>query len=283
MNSRVMWLYAALAAIVAGPALAGGAGGSAQVRVHSTTNSSVKVIVQTRKQDGSASVQVFDRDGAGLVEEGNSPGGAAKVTWLGVSTETSSDEVRAQLSLDPGVGLTVFGVVPESPAAKAGLQNHDILVRFGDQILMDPDQLRNLVRAKKAGDSATLTYRRKGKEASATVTLAERDERESDGPQVINLGDFSLDVQKIIGSMPQPGSPASGSIFHFSTNWSFGSGGGGGAGSGGNVITFGGVDNGGCDPAEVVKSLKLDDAKIRQIVEDALKAASQAQQPDKQR
>jgi hypothetical protein len=49
------------------------------------------------------------------------------------------------------------------------------------------------------------------------------------------------------------------------------------------VITFGGVDNGGCDPAEVVKSLKLDDAKIRQIVEDALKAASQAQQPDKQR
>lgn len=285
MNSRVMWANAALAALVAGPALAGGASGSTQVRVHSTTNSSVKVIVQTRKPDGAACVQVFDRTGGAADAEGNSTAEAALVTWLGVSTETSSDELRAQLSLDPGVGLTVFGVVPESPAAKAGLQNHDILVRFGDQILMDPDQLRNLVRARKAGDRATLTYLRKGKEAAATVTLAERAEGESDSPQVINLGDFSFDVQKIIGQMPQLGSHTAGSSFHFSTNWSFGaaSGGGSAAGSGSNVITIVGCDTGGCDPAEVMKNLKLDDAKIRQVVEDALKAASQAQQQGKRK
>jgi membrane-associated protease RseP (regulator of RpoE activity) len=265
MRNGFTWAGAALAALVAGQASAGGP----QVRVHSTTNVSAKVIVHTVAADGTQKTQVFGGGGASRAAAAASEAGAL-VTWLGVTTEASSDELRAQLSLGPGVGLTVFGVAPEGPAAQAGLKEHDVLVRFDDQILMDPDQLKNLVRAKKSGERAKLTFLRKGREESAEATLSEREEAEQGEAQVIQLGDISLDVESLMRDLPKFSGARSGAITHFSTNWSFG-------GSGGNVITIGGGD-GGCDPAEVMKNLKIDDAKIRQIVEEALKAAGQAQQ-----
>lgn len=277
MRNRLTWAGAALAALVAGPAAAG-----AQARVQCTTNVSAKVIVHTVAADGTQKTQVFGSGGAPRATA-PSAGQAAVVTWLGVTTESSSDEIRAQLALDPGVGLTVFGVAPDGPAAQAGVQEHDILLRFNDQILMDPGQLGNLVRAKKSGDRVKLTFLRKGKEQSASVTLSEREEAEAGEAQVIQLGDISLDVESLMRQLPKLGGASSGAMVHFSTNWSFGGSGGGAWGPGGSVITFGGCDGGSCDPAEIMKNLKIDDAKIRQIVEEALKAAGQAQQQGGQR
>ena len=42
--------------------------------------------------------------------------GAKPVTWLGVSTESISDEIAAQLPIDAGTGVIVQHVMPESPA-----------------------------------------------------------------------------------------------------------------------------------------------------------------------
>ena len=184
---------------------------------------------------------------------GASEAAAAKAVWLGVTTEAASDEVRSQLSLDPGVGLTVFGVTPDSPAAAAGLQNHDILVRFGDQKLMDPDQLRNLVRAKKAGDPVELTYVRKGREAKASAILAEHEVVDSDGGQVIDLGNFNLDVSKLIGRLPQ---------FDKMTSL-----------VGSNFV---GSSSSGADIATAMKNLKISDTNIARLMEEALKSIGQA-------
>src|SRR4051812_46436422 len=51
---------------------------------------------------------------------------AKEVPWLGVSTEEASEVVGAQLGLQPGDGLVVRFVEPDSPAAKAGLQQNDV-------------------------------------------------------------------------------------------------------------------------------------------------------------
>jgi hypothetical protein len=93
------------------------------------------------------------------------------VAWLGVSTTEASEALSAQLDLAPGVGLVVSYLSPGGPAAKAGLKKNDVLVRFEDQSLVHPSQLRKLVRAHKAGDTATLTYYRAGKEQQASVAL----------------------------------------------------------------------------------------------------------------
>lgn len=108
-------------------------------------------------------------------------------TWLGVATEEPSDDVRAQLPVADGTGLLVRSVVADSPAAKAGLEQNDVLVRFDDQILANSDQLRKLVGTKKDGDVVHFTYLRKGREATAEVKLGTHAEEDLTSG-VLNLG-----------------------------------------------------------------------------------------------
>jgi hypothetical protein len=93
--------------------------------------------------------------------------------WLGLSTVEASEALTAQLDLQPGVGLVVTYVVTESPAAKAGLQKHDLLVNFDDQSLVHPAQLRKLVRSRNAGDAVKLGYYRAGKLHTVSVHLGQ--------------------------------------------------------------------------------------------------------------
>lgn len=173
-----------------------------------------------------------------------------------MTTETTSDELRSQLSLDPDVGLTVFGVAPDSPAAKAGLRVHDILLRFGDQILMDPDQFANVVRARQNGDNVMLTYLRKGKETTTTVTLGERANTSNDGVEVINVGDFNVDVNKLIQQMPQLNKQLMGVVSGASASWS------------GRPTE---------DVAAMLKNLKMSDTNLNRIMEETVKAMNKAQ------
>ena len=98
-------------------------------------------------------------------------GPAKSVTWLGVAPEEISEELGAQLPLEPGSGLIVRTVLPDSPAAKAGLQKNDVLMKIDDQLLTNPSQLRTLVAAKKDGDTVKLTYFRRGQQATMDVKL----------------------------------------------------------------------------------------------------------------
>jgi hypothetical protein len=116
---------------------------------------------------------------------GGKPGGGQreKGPWIGIAMEPVQEVVRAQLPLAPGEGVVINHVVPESPAAKAGLNANDILLRFDDQIVVEPSQLRKLIAMKKPGDSVKLTYMRKGERKETNVTLVEHElEPEVKGP-----------------------------------------------------------------------------------------------------
>ncbi|MBS0660220.1 MAG: PDZ domain-containing protein [Verrucomicrobia bacterium] len=103
------------------------------------------------------------------------------VSFLGVVTVPAAGALSEQLGLPPGFGLVVENVVPDSPAAAAGLKRYDILKTAGDQKLVSPDQLAALVRATKDGEEMTLTLLRKGKEEKVTAKLVKRapEERET--------------------------------------------------------------------------------------------------------
>ncbi len=106
---------------------------------------------------------------------------AEKGPWLGIAMEPVGEVVRAQLPLAPGEGIVVSHVAAEGPAAKAGLQANDILLRFDDQILVEPTQLKKLIAMKKPGEGVKLTYLRKGAQKSADVTLIEHELEPGDG------------------------------------------------------------------------------------------------------
>jgi PDZ domain-containing protein len=130
-----------------------------------------------KKTESSASASAsVDAGGAGGSLYPGQPGGPReakrKVTWLGVAVEPVPEAVTAQLSLDKGVGLLVTHVMKDAPAAKAGIQENDVLVKLDQHILVHPAQLRTIVENKNDGDTVTLSFYRKGKEQTATATLA---------------------------------------------------------------------------------------------------------------
>src|SRR3954468_17937372 len=79
------------------------------------------------------------------------------VTFLGVETSEVPRVVSEQLGLAKGFGLVVDYIVPNGPAATAGLQPSDIIKMLNDQILVDPSQLSKLIRSYSEGTTVTLT------------------------------------------------------------------------------------------------------------------------------
>ena len=67
-------------------------------------------------------------------------------------------------------------VAPESPAAKAGLQKHDVLVELDDQLLVHPAQLAKLIRSRKDGEAIKLTFYRQGKKQAVSAKLGTKTE-----------------------------------------------------------------------------------------------------------
>lgn len=93
------------------------------------------------------------------------------VTWLGVSTEEVSEDLRAQLPIPNGAGLIVRDVVKDSPAEKAGLRINDVLIRLDDQLLINTHQFQTLIGARNEGDEIGLTLLRKGQETKVRAKL----------------------------------------------------------------------------------------------------------------
>lgn len=91
--------------------------------------------------------------------------------WLGVLCAPVDALLKTHLKLDAGV--VVEHVVPESPAAKAGVRENDILLKFGDVKLTDVECLMKAV-AKNEDREAKLSLLREGKETSLSVKPAER-------------------------------------------------------------------------------------------------------------
>src|SRR5437879_2251808 len=98
---------------------------------------------------------------------------------LSVETSQVPTVVSEQLGLSKGLGLVVEYVVPDSPAAAAGIQQNDILKMLNDQILIEPSQLRKLLQTFSDGTDVTLTILRKGQEQKVTVKLAKKERPQS--------------------------------------------------------------------------------------------------------
>ncbi|MFG2064369.1 trypsin-like peptidase domain-containing protein [Micromonospora sp. NPDC048871] len=70
-------------------------------------------------------------------------------------------------------GALINAVAPGSAAERAGLERGDVIIRFGDKVINDSNDLVGAVQAGKVGDQVEVTFQRNGAESTATVTLAE--------------------------------------------------------------------------------------------------------------
>ena len=130
------------------------------------------------------------------------------VTFLGVETSSVPRVVSEQLGLPKGFGLVVDYVVPDGPAAAAGVQQNDIIKMLNDQILMEPDQLAKLIRSYAEGTNVTLTILRKNAETKVTVKLGKKEVRSRDdmfdkhhGPDFGQMNDEMEKMKRDMGDM----------------------------------------------------------------------------------
>lgn len=94
--------------------------------------------------------------------------------WLGVGlSEASAEEMGAVGGVGVGAsGVMVKAVEPESPAAKAGIVDGDIIVSF-DGKPVNEQRLRNNIAISEPGTRAVLSVARDGKTRDITVTLGD--------------------------------------------------------------------------------------------------------------
>jgi hypothetical protein len=93
--------------------------------------------------------------------------------YIGVGVAPVSPALISHLPkvFSHGQGLLVASVAVGSPAEKAELKVHDILMTYGDQELFSPRQLQGLVRQDKVGHEVALGIVREGKRLTVKVTL----------------------------------------------------------------------------------------------------------------
>lgn len=93
--------------------------------------------------------------------------------WLGIECYSVLPALRAQLTLPEGQGLVVASVAKDSPALKAGVARHDILLRAGDKPLANPEDLVGVIQGAKE-TKLKLELIRGGKPMAIEVAPARR-------------------------------------------------------------------------------------------------------------
>jgi serine protease Do len=98
--------------------------------------------------------------------------------WLGVAIQRITPTIAKSLGMDPdqATGALVAGVTPNSPAAKAGLKEGDVIVSAAGHPIKGPHDLPQLVAAAPIGQKLDLAIRRNGKEMTVAATVAEMPE-----------------------------------------------------------------------------------------------------------
>jgi S1-C subfamily serine protease len=115
--------------------------------------------------------------------------GHVEHAYLGIRSNVVDPELAESYNLPVRVGVMVEEVYDGSGADKAGLQGGDtevvfagetyvlggdVIVAVDDTSVVTPEELRDAISGKKAGDKIELTVYRDGKRTSVTVTLGRR-------------------------------------------------------------------------------------------------------------
>ncbi len=92
--------------------------------------------------------------------------------FMGVELIPVDGPTRSLFKLPSTGGLLVIGVAPGSPA-DGKLGQGDILLKLDDQVLVNREQVRALVRSRKASDTVVLGVSRGGRPLTVEIRLAE--------------------------------------------------------------------------------------------------------------
>ena len=101
-------------------------------------------------------------------------GGRVSRGWLGVSIQGLDEDIAHSLGLENANGALVASIVPDSPAARSGLQQGDVILTFGGHDIEDNRDLTQRVGASPIGQNIRMQVLRNGQRRNLDIRLAER-------------------------------------------------------------------------------------------------------------
>jgi serine protease Do len=120
--------------------------------------------------------------GIGFAIPGNDARGAAdqlrrlghlQQGWLGLRAQDVTPNIADAFELPVPYGTIVIGVEPAGPAAHAGLQVGDVILKFGKQVPRDARALARIIAATAIGEVAPVVVWRNHKAQTISATVAE--------------------------------------------------------------------------------------------------------------
>jgi serine peptidase DegS len=94
--------------------------------------------------------------------------------WVGILPDELSGAESAALGLDPNVGILMSSIVPEGPAARAGLQRGDVILGIDGEPIRSRQQALLIVAGLNPGEQVEVEAWRNGQRFRATLVVAER-------------------------------------------------------------------------------------------------------------
>ncbi len=104
--------------------------------------------------------------------------GQVKRGWLGVKIQSISDDIGESLGVPENTGALVAGVTPDSPAAKAGVEAGDVILKFDGKDVTTMRGLPKLVAQAPIGKTVDIEVQRQGEKKTLSVTVGMLDDEE---------------------------------------------------------------------------------------------------------
>jgi len=99
--------------------------------------------------------------------------------WMGVAIQPLNETLAKSFGRESTDGALIGDVLPNGPAAEAGLKPGDIVVKFGKTDIRDVQQLRNLAAATEPGTKVKVEVERKGKPLTVSLRVAQREAQQT--------------------------------------------------------------------------------------------------------
>ena len=123
--------------------------------------------------------------------------GEVRRGWLGVRVATVPEEMATQLSLKENTGAHVASVAKGGPAAAAGIEVDDVILKFDGQEITSMRSLPRVVAQTPVGKTVSVDLLRKGQRRSIKVVVARLNDDEAS--QVPEIGADKSEERKLMG------------------------------------------------------------------------------------
>ncbi len=141
--------------------------------------------------------------------------GSVQRAFLGVGIQSVTQELADYFGVQPKQGLLITQVLPESPAAKAGLRMGDVLIEFAGAKLSSTNEFHTFVEQAEVGQRYQLVVSRNGHQEKLAFTAgaqpetlgrpastnrqSSQSERPSSGKIGLKVGELDWEIAKQLG------------------------------------------------------------------------------------